>query len=104
MYFNGQIIHNRDTGLPHRVGNRKDGASFAWCNLPKRNTHYIYKDEAIWIGVCESLQKARRLLKSGEISSAPIPEDHCRDCGGWIDRRPADWCEDVEHNKSKQCA
>lgn len=92
MYYNGQIVWNKDTKTPVQVGLEGDGA-WAWSNVNYgKTTHFIKSSppkpmspsKDYEVALPRSVEDALRLLDLGLIVPAPCYTTHCCICGGWI--------------------
>lgn len=86
MYYNGQIIYNRDLKRPIVAGLPGDG-EFAWSMDYKRTTHFIQSSDGpskeYEIAMPKTVEEAVDLLEKGLITPAPVTRTHHWKCGNW---------------------
>jgi hypothetical protein len=75
MYYNGQVVHNYDTGQPCQVGD--GGATWAWDNVPENTAPYIIMhgyfgyDYVFKLMMPKTIEEAQELLANHMIVPAP---------------------------------
>lgn len=99
-YFDGQIVHDLDTNYPYKVGDGK--SSFAWSNVPKRSTHYVFTNTKT-LAMPGTIKKAEKLLQDGKITPyiTNYSKDHCFQCLCWLSLPPKPNCKNSYHLRHK---